>query len=214
MNYRKIALIPAYEPDGRIVTLARELDDNGFSVIIVNDGSGTGSASVFSAATGHAEILMHIHNHGRGASVRTGLEYIRKYYLPPYTVTVLSQETEDVSEALAASDEAAAMPGNLVLGVRREKNRRSLRSIVRAVVSRLWYGAAFSTGERTGTMAFSHRHIDRLLSVSGDREEYENNVIRDYVMTGESIIHTAFSDTQNSGISAIGEMRNAGKISV
>ena len=50
MNTKRIALIPAYEPDGRLVTLAEELEREGFSVVIVNDGSGAEGADVFREA--------------------------------------------------------------------------------------------------------------------------------------------------------------------
>ena len=50
MNNKRIALIPAYEPDGRLVTLAEELEREGFSVVIVNDGSGAEGADVFREA--------------------------------------------------------------------------------------------------------------------------------------------------------------------
>lgn len=36
----RIALIPAYQPDEKLPALAREAESKGFSVIIVDDGSG------------------------------------------------------------------------------------------------------------------------------------------------------------------------------
>ena len=37
---RKIALIPAYKPEEKLIELSRSLFDFGFRVVIVNDGSG------------------------------------------------------------------------------------------------------------------------------------------------------------------------------
>ena len=53
---QRIALTPAYEPDGKLVTLAEELEREGFPVVIVNDGSGADSAGVF-RETAHDAIL-------------------------------------------------------------------------------------------------------------------------------------------------------------
>ena len=47
MRCRTIALIPAYEPDAKIKDLTKELNDRGFNVVIVDDGSGPDYADLF-----------------------------------------------------------------------------------------------------------------------------------------------------------------------
>ena len=36
---KKIALIPAYEPDEKLINLVNKLKDNKYEIIVVNDGS-------------------------------------------------------------------------------------------------------------------------------------------------------------------------------
>lgn len=43
---KRIALIPAYEPNKALIDVAEGLKENGFEVLIVNDGSGSGSADI------------------------------------------------------------------------------------------------------------------------------------------------------------------------
>ena len=47
MGNRMIALIPAYEPDGRILGLTAELRDRGFDIVVVDDGSGPDYREIF-----------------------------------------------------------------------------------------------------------------------------------------------------------------------
>ena len=42
MRNRFIALIPAYEPDMKILGLTEELREKGFDIVVVDDGSGPG----------------------------------------------------------------------------------------------------------------------------------------------------------------------------
>ena len=43
----RIALIPAYQPDEKLPALAREAESKGFSVIVVDDGSGPAYTEFF-----------------------------------------------------------------------------------------------------------------------------------------------------------------------
>ena len=47
MRNRMIALIPAYEPDAKIIDLTKELKDRRFDVVVVDDGSGPDYADLF-----------------------------------------------------------------------------------------------------------------------------------------------------------------------
>lgn len=74
---KRIALIPAYKPDERMIVSAMDLSDEGFEVIIVNDGSPEKFDLEFYAAAEYAEVLRHEENRGKGEALKTGLKYIR-----------------------------------------------------------------------------------------------------------------------------------------
>ena len=54
METKRIALIPAYEPDARLVSLAESMTKRSFSVLIVDDGSGPDYGEIFSRAASTA----------------------------------------------------------------------------------------------------------------------------------------------------------------
>ena len=96
----KIALIPAYCPCECLADIARDLSRKDYSVIIINDGSGSEYDQIFSRAGEFAQIVEHGKNRGKGAALRTGLEYILSgFVLAPYTVVTLDADGQhSVSE--------------------------------------------------------------------------------------------------------------------
>jgi glycosyltransferase involved in cell wall biosynthesis len=57
MFYPTIALIPAYEPTLLLAELARRLSVFGFTVVIVDDGSGAEYRTVFQRAGKYADVI-------------------------------------------------------------------------------------------------------------------------------------------------------------
>ncbi|MFT4051410.1 MAG: bifunctional glycosyltransferase family 2/GtrA family protein [Microbacterium sp.] len=67
-----VVLIPAFEPDRRLVELVRALAP-WHPVLVVDDGSGPGYAEVFAAAASAGALVAgHVRNRGKGAALRTG----------------------------------------------------------------------------------------------------------------------------------------------
>ena len=88
MRDRYIALIPAYEPEQKLVSLAADLKKRGFDIVVVDDGSGSGYREIFDELTQQATVLTHAQNRGKGAALKTGMRYINKYMA--YTESVLT----------------------------------------------------------------------------------------------------------------------------
>ena len=222
MRCRTIALIPAYEPDAKIKDLTKELNDRGFSVVIVDDGSGPGYATLFEGLSQDATVLTHSENRGKGAALKTGLKYINKYMA--YTEAVFTKTgTEMVSgkdavivtvdadgqhlpdDVQRVAEISAARPEALVLGSRALEGDIPARSRFGNTVTRHVYSAA--TGVRvhdtqTGLRAFHRSMIPRLLEIEGDRYEYEINMLMMLATEGvpviEERIETVYEDN-NSG---------------
>ena len=135
MRNRFIALIPAYEPDVKILGLTDELREKGFDIVVVDDGSGPEYERIFGELAEAATVLTHAANRGKGAALRTGLEYINKYMA--YSETVLTASgavsvsgrdavivTVDADgqhlpdDVLRVAEIAASRPDALVLGSR------------------------------------------------------------------------------------------------
>ena len=76
MQNRRVALIPAYQPNSDMAQLVQEIKDTGFQIVVVDDGSSPEKEEVFRMAAKNAVILKHNENRGKGRALKTGLDYI------------------------------------------------------------------------------------------------------------------------------------------
>ncbi|MCR5173058.1 MAG: glycosyltransferase, partial [Oscillospiraceae bacterium] len=83
---KRIVLIPAYMPDEKLIEVAHGMFDEGFAVVVVNDGSPEEYDGVFEKVAPYAEIIHHQENRGKGEALKTGFVFIKNHYEPPYTV--------------------------------------------------------------------------------------------------------------------------------
>ena len=178
---RIYALIPAYQPDNTLAGLVLDLSNQGLRVIVVDDGSGPDYKPMFDVCAQNALVLRHETNKGKGAALKTGLTWLRNNVPGPYTVVTLDADGQHtVSDALSVANAAEEEQGALVLGSRRQGEGCPLRSRFGNCVTRLVYRAAARTkvyDTQTGLRAFSNRLVPVLLTVPGDRYEYEMNVL-------------------------------------
>ena len=179
---QRIALIPAYEPEDKLVNLVVQLSDAHFKIVIVDDGSGEQYRRIFSAARRFAVVLTHEENRGKGCALKTGLSYIARHSSSRSVVVTLDADGQhSVADAVRAADEAAENPNTLVLGCRRfdgkDVPRRSrFGNRLTCLVYRLATGVKVSDTQ-TGLRAFGMGLIPLMLGIDGDRYEYEMNVL-------------------------------------
>ncbi|MCI7093325.1 MAG: bifunctional glycosyltransferase family 2/GtrA family protein [Lachnospiraceae bacterium] len=180
----RIALIPAFEPDLKLVNTAHELRKTGFEVVIVNDGSGSSYRGVFEEVAAYGAVLSFRKNRGKGAVLKDGLQYIRQHYQPPYTVvTVDADGQHKATDAVRCCVEAERQPEALILGSRRDDAgqvqvplRSRLGNDLTRQVFRIRTGVSVYDTQ-TGLRAFTDRLVPPLLNISGDRYEYEMNML-------------------------------------
>ena len=174
-----IVLIPAYEPDGRLLDLLRRLDRrlDHRRVVVVDDGSGPAYAAVFGAA--HelgAEVLTIPSNRGKGHALKMGFAHVAQAY-PGQPVVCADSDGQhtpvDVDRVAAAVETGDA---DMVLGARRFTGVVPARSrIGNALTAKAF---ALTTGRalidtQTGLRGYPARMLPWLVSEGGDRFEYE-----------------------------------------
>lgn len=110
-----LVLIPAYEPDDRLVALVTSLLPQ-YPVLVVDDGSGPDYAAVFSeCARAGARVVHHTHNRGKGAALRTGFSIAERDLAGEDVVTADADgqhtpaDIARVAEALEAARPAPAL---------------------------------------------------------------------------------------------------------
>lgn len=173
-----IVLIPAYEPDDRLVELVAALGGAGCRVVVVDDGSGTAYGPVFDdAARLGATVLRHDANRGKGAALRTGFAAIRARHPGEDVVTADCDGQHLVADILAIAAVTAESRTAIVLGVRAfDGPDVPRRSRLGNHASRAAF--ALAAGQRladtqTGLRGYPANLLDWLVGLPGDRFEYE-----------------------------------------
>ena len=209
---KKIALIPAYEPEETLITLIDNLKVENFQILVVDDGSGAKYAPIFARASQIVTVLTHEVNMGKGKAIKTGLTYIQKNFDSDSVVVTLDADGQHkVSDAQKICVEAEKFPGFLILGSRTFGDKVPLRSRMGNGITRFVYriitGIAVHDTQ-TGLRAFTFDMIPFMLGIEGDRYEYEMNVLlvstRKKISIKEIDIETLYFDNnQGSHFSTI-----------
>ena len=173
-------LIPAYEPDSQLIPLTKRLQEAGFAVVVVDDGSGPAYAEIFSAVKEYAHILTHKQNRGKGAALKTGMVYIRDE-MPQIQnfITCDADGQHKVEDVIRVSNQLQA-GHKFVLTMRQMKRDIPLRSKVGNVMSRVVYALLtkrYLSDNQSGLRGFSCSHIDWMATVEKDNYDYEMNVL-------------------------------------
>ncbi|WP_216391817.1 bifunctional glycosyltransferase family 2/GtrA family protein [Blautia sp. MSJ-19] len=199
-------IIPAYQPEKDMISIAEQMWECGCRLIVVDDGSGEGFDEIFEAVSDICVILRHPENRGKGAAIKTALAYIEEKRTYRDVIGIMDADGQHLPEDMirlleVAGDSAKTM----VLGVRSVGQKMPLRSrlgneITRSVFQ-LVSGVRVSDTQ-TGLRAFGTELIPRLLEIEGDRYEYEMNVLltmaREKTHIEEVRIKTIYKDDDNS----------------
>lgn len=201
-----VVIIPAYKPDKTLVQITDQLWTYGCQIIIVDDGSGEQYKQIFDQIGDICIVLRHAENRGKGAAIKTALNYIKKEVWGNELIGIMDCDGQHLPEDMMKLFQSAWKHTEaLVLGVRAVGREMPLRSrfgnqITRAVY-RIVSGVKVSDTQ-TGLRAFGVKLIDKLLLVKGERYEYEMNMLmlcaRERIPIEEVQISTIYRDKNNS----------------
>ena len=176
-------LIPAYQPDAKLLGLLDALRAEFPHIVVVDDGSTEGQ-QVFDSLRDKVEaLLVHSANRGKGAALKTGLAWIRAH-LPEIAGVVTADadgqhRPEDIRRVAEAT---ATRKGGIVLGVRTFEGPIPFRSWWgngwTRVLFRLLTGLAIRDTQ-SGLRGIPADMLDRMLALRGDRYEYETRMLVD-----------------------------------
>ena len=190
-----IILIPAYKPDQSIVRLVHALkaQDASAEILVIDDGSGSTYAPIFAELHLDGAIVQtHPVNRGKGAALRTGIEWARTNRPGEILVTADADGQhlpQDIFRAGVRTETAAAAgQRTIILGVRtkpdpnagEEGTKAPLRSKIGNSATVGFF--ALATGARvadtqTGLRGFTPQILDWLLQIPGDKYEYEFSML-------------------------------------
>ncbi len=173
-------LIPAYEPNERLLALLAELKPHFRRLILVDDGSSPKTAPIFEQARGMVDVfLRHEQNRGKGAAIKTGLSALE----PDEPVLTVDADGQHVKEdILAVAEAAASHPETFVLGVRKFDSKVPLRSRFGNWWTRIFFfllTGFYVKDTQTGLRVIPPSLRERIRTLPGDRYEYEMVMLAD-----------------------------------
>lgn len=202
----RIALIPSYQPDDHLKPLCEELNEHGFSIVVVDDGSGENYSHIFKDLPNFVTILSYPDNGGKGHALKYGINYVKTTYPGEYTIVTLDSDGQHkVSDAIRVCEESENNKDSLILGSRKfDKScpRKSRFGNFMARTNFFLFTGHKVYDTQTGLRAWNSSLTDKLLLAKGERYEYEMNVLlnctRDDIPIKEITIETIYIDN-NSG---------------
>ncbi|WP_138493619.1 bifunctional glycosyltransferase family 2/GtrA family protein [Paenibacillus pinistramenti] len=175
-------LIPAYEPDNRLLSLIEKLKEARFNkIVVIDDGSGEAYRKIFDAARqAGCTVLRHATNLGKGRALKTGFNYLKDTGEREGIVCADSDGQHLPSDIKRIAEAVDSHPNEIVLGCRHFTGDVPLRSRLGNSATRLVY--KLTTGIRifdtqTGLRGFSAPMLDWLCQLPGERFEYEMNML-------------------------------------
>ena len=178
-------LIPSLSPDMRLPAYVKELLEAEFGLIlVVDDGSKPEYQPIFNEIAGweRCHVLHHEVNRGKGAALRTGYAYLKEHTDFQGVITADSDGQHIVPDTVMLAGELGEKP-ELLLGSRDfSKNsvqvppKSRMGNRITSVVFQLFYGPRLPDTQ-TGLRAFVRGLLPFMQGISGDRFEYEMNVL-------------------------------------
>lgn len=180
-----VVVIPAYRPAAALPEMAAALlqAERVQAVVIIDDGSGTEFASMFRslAALERVHVLAHIVNLGKGAALKTGLNYAACQFRESVGVVTADADGQHaVADILRVADALVRHPRNLTIGVRAFNPSVPWRSRLGNVVTRNVLRAV--TGEKlsdtqSGLRGIPAGFIPELMKLPPNGYDYELDML-------------------------------------
>jgi glycosyltransferase involved in cell wall biosynthesis len=203
------ALIPAYNPTSELKELVGDLLKNGFErVVVVDDGSEVASKLLFDSLKDKDRVVLlrHAVNLGKGAALKTGLNYIYCHSGADSGVVTLDADGQHlVEDALKVAVALIKHPESLIMGTRVFDKDVPLRSRIGNVITRHLFRLLTGinlTDTQTGLRGIPKDYIPPLLKIKSNGYEFELDMLIACKYTGvvivEQTINTVYIDGNRS----------------
>lgn len=187
-----ILVIPAYEPDEKLIELLQNVKlRTEFKIVVVDDGSGEAYTSIFEEAQKYAFVIRYKNNHGKGYALKTAFSYIQNTSSGDTTiVTADSDGQHKVGDIIAVAQTAEKRPDSLILGSRQFAGKVPLKSRLGNSVTRKVFQLFLGTkvgDTQTGLRAFDQKQLPYMLQIEGNRYQYEMNMLLNWTKEKKTI---------------------------
>ena len=195
MDFDKVSIVlPSLDPDEKLTAVIDGLLETGFKdIILVNDGSKPENMHYFQSAAQHPEVhlLHHEVNKGKGAALKNAFRWFLENRPDSLGVVTVDGDNQHHPADTLACAEQMEKSGNVVLGCRdfslpHVPKRSRIGNNITCGVFRFLVGMKVSDTQ-TGLRAIPRSVMEDFCAISGDRFEYETNML--LAMKAQNISH-------------------------
>ncbi len=205
-----VVVIPALNPDERMVDYVKALSETGFAkIIVINDGSSEEYDTFFERAgeVANCIVLRHVVNRGKGCALKTAMKHYLDY-MPGYDgiITADADGQHTLEDAVNIANIMSGMNDALILGSRDFgaediPARSRFGNRMTSVIFKLAHGR-YLRDTQTGLRGIPNKLIPMFAELRGERYEYEMNMLiecsRKGVKMVEEPIQTVYIDDNSS----------------
>ena len=185
-------LIPAYKPDNNMLTLLEALLKEGFSILVVNDGTGSEYDEIFEKAKQYATVVGYQNNKGKGFALKYGFEHLASLSNKPFGIVTADSDGQHSVADICKVAKLLIDNNSIVIG-ERDLSNAPVKSKIGNIMSQVVYTIVtgkYLADNQAGLRGFPIRYIDRLVATAGKRYEYEMNVVTNAAKRNRRIIET------------------------
>ena len=177
----EIVLIPALQPDEKLLQTLTELHSRGMKTLVVDDGSGTDYDEIFEKAHACGACVLRLaENRGKGGALKYGMQQLRSLF-PSCTGCITADadgqhRTKDILRVQLALRDGA----DFVLTVRALRGDIPKTSKLGNTMSRYIYTVLtghYFRDNQSGLRGFSAAQLPWLCAVPGEKYDYELNML-------------------------------------
>lgn len=190
MNKKTVVLIPTLNPNELFIKYCKDLSKiKNIDIVVVNDGSKDDLKYIFDKLNNikNCVVLTHPINLGKGSALKTGFKYFLSKYTKEDTNGIITADSDgqhDINDIIKISMELNNT-SSIVLGVRdfNKENvpfRSRYGNKITTMLIKLLYGKKINDTQ-TGLRGLSFDYISDCLNISGERFEYEINMLIDAI---------------------------------
>lgn len=218
-------ILPSLDPEYKFENVINGLIQNGFRyIVIVDDGSAPDRQIWFQKAEEHPQctVLHHGMNKGKGRGLKTAFAYVLQHFPELKGVITIDGDGQHlVEDIIACGNLMLAHPDQVVLGCRdfdlpNVPPRSVAGNKFTSRMFRLFFGIRLSDTQ-TGLRAIPAAYLKSFCEISGERFEYETNMLlqmkRDGISFLEQPIATVYDpEDYSSHYNAVKDSWRVGKI--
>lgn len=202
-----VMTIPAYEPTAELVPFIRALLPDFRHVLVVDDGSRRTTACFEQVRQIQGvTVVIHPENRGKGAALKTAFaEILRRFPDATGTITADADGQHRADDVLKVADSLTRNPDRISLGVRTFDSDTPWRSRL----GNLWTCGEFFllTGvavrdTQTGLRGIPTSLLPKLLTLPGDRYEYEIRMLTAAVLSSQKPLQVPIATVYSNGNSS------------